>query len=308
MDFFNPSSFKEARVSMSTIRDWAGIVANSYLNSNVTPFDSIVKLAQDQELTPDNIKTLSGEVNKLIHQHKYASVENKYHAADFPMADAQKIINHLSIDTGSVKVAAITVEPKFTRPEFDFFKALGVEDKPLDKTASLKRELSQTMEDLSIAKKDAEGKEFLQKFAAQASERRFIKIAREMVLQNANSQSERLKHLGEMNHFFKCAKAEKIAKPLLAKVASSLTMEGYISKDNGDKAVDYFLDKIADEIAPQELISEHLPARVINGKHPLFIALKTYHHDNNFASAPLQQFKQKIDEKNTIISQRMRAL
>jgi hypothetical protein len=71
--------------------------------------------------------------------------------------------------------------------------------------------------------------------------------------------------------------------------------------------MDYLLDKKADVTAPQEIISEHLNAQVVNGNHPLIIKLKTYLNDRERAEEEDRRFSV-CDDKNRILGQRIRAL
>ena len=136
--FFNASDFAGPKISMEYYREWAEEISSSYLNSNCMPTDTLTKIAQSEELLPFQIEILAAEANKSIHSHKYANLDEKYFAADFPLADAKEVIN--SLQGGSVKVAGQFIEPKFGLSEIpdDIF---GVKPEPMDKTAELKHQI-----------------------------------------------------------------------------------------------------------------------------------------------------------------------
>jgi len=302
--FFDTRSFEEPKVSMETFREWAGSVAHQYLSGQGSPTDGVTKIAQIEELTPPQIELLATETNKLIHTQKYASAKtDKYFAADFPHADAKAIIEQLQA-TGNVKVAAAAPEPSFDGG-MDEFAMFGVTQPVLDKTASVKRELKVAAEKVAAVHSKSQDRVLLAKYAAESSETDFIKTARQMVL-GGNNSSERMQLLGTVDHLVKVAKME-FARPALAKLAYVLGKEGLLYPPHAEKALDYFMCKDADVKAPQELISEWLPARVINGNHPLYITLKTY----NDLSQNLRDCSDRhniIADKLLVTKQRIRAL
>lgn len=271
--FFDTRSFEESKVSMETFREWAGSIAHQYLAGSGTPTDGVIKIAQIEELTPAQIELLSAETNKLIHTHKHASAKvDKYFAADFPHADAKLAIARLQA-TDHTKVAAVVPELNFNEGP-DEFAMFGIERPTIDKTAAVKRELKVAAEKVAMVQEKAKDREILAKYAAESSEKNFIKTARQVVLGGDNS-AERMQLLGTIDYFVKTAEME-FAKPALAKLAYVLGKEGLLYPQHAEKALEYFMSKQADLKAPEELISGWLPARVINGNHPLYITLKTF--------------------------------
>jgi len=305
MDFFNLASFKEPRVSMSSIRDWAGTIANSYISSGADPSESLTKLAQSNDLTPSQIQTLAGEVNKAIHQVKIASTQEKYHAADFPLADAAKIIKGLQLNGGEEKFAYSYKAPIIdAQPDINFF---GVEpEAPMSKTASVKYDLKKGNEKLALLKSKTQDAEFMNKQATLKAANDFIKVARDLVMDGDREQGK-LKILGSIEDFCKQAGMHDVAKPMLAKLASNLTKEGFLLPVTGKKVTDYYMSKQADLKAPDELINYNMKARIVNGNHPLFITLKTVKD----CQSNLQELRDQtdiIDNKLQITRQYIRAL
>lgn len=293
-----------AGVTMANMREWAGEIANSFFNANALPTDTLTKIARSEELSPHQIQVLAGEANKYIHTHKYASAEEKYHAADFPLADAKQAIASLQLDGGSIKVAAHFVDPIFEDKGPDAYEMFGIKPEVLDKTASVKHQVKTAEEKLELLKQKLDDKSFMLKSAYEKATYDFIKMARQCLIEESNS-ADRMKVLGQLDQFVKIAKS-KSGKKLLAKVAFVLMKEGKLEPSIANRSISYFT-KEADEKAPQELISDRLPTQVINGDHPLYITLKTV----GDLEAQLLRHEQEgllVQDKLKILKQRARAL
>lgn len=303
MPFLDVGSFTEPKVSLGHFREWAGEIAGAYLNSGVAPTDTLCKIAQAEELTPHQVEVLAGEANKAIHQEKYASTADKYMAAAFPLADARAAIERLKL-SGEVKLAAVMPDPE-PAYEFDPFKAFGVEPETMDKTAEVKGDFRHAEIKLASLKEKLAEQLFLDKAALDTAERSFIKQARQMVL-SADSSAERMQVLGNLDHFVKTAGMPG-GRPMLAKLAVVLWKEGMLTPRQAEVAMTYLTDKTADCKAPQEMISDDLPARVVNGTHPLYITLKTF-HDNVARMDHTRGRSVVVDDRLQILREKMRAL
>lgn len=307
--FFDTADFKPASLTMSTVKQWASDVCRDHLQAGADPTESLCKIARSHALTPHQVEVLAGEINKTIHTAKYASVEDKYHAAGFPLADSRKALSLLQAG-GSEKVASVCIEMPDpvvgANKNFDFFVAFNVSEETMDKTASVKKELSGLMQKVASETRQAKDAAYLAKVASENSEFYFIKEARQMVLPGLN-QADRLSRFGDVLHAVKCAGMYESAKKPLAKLAYSLGQEGLIDTEKATKVMEYLLEKKADLTVPQEIISENLKAKVVNGNHPLIIKLKTYID----ARERLECEEDRCgvcDDKNRILGQRIRAL
>jgi len=303
--FFQPGSFKERTLSMAYFNEWAGEIANSFFNAGASPTDTLSKIAHQEELTPHHIEVLAAEANKEIHRHKYAAAEDKYFAADFPMADARKVIASLQADGGEVKVSAILPEPVVKPSNMDMFAAFGVAEEQLSKTAVVSGEMMVAGEKLALINQKAEDQIYLKSHKLAASENNFIKQARQHVL-DGNTSLERMQRLGDLDVFTKNAGMADIARKPLAKLAYVLGREGLLSQTHTRTAFQYFV-KTADVTAPEELISSWLPAQIVNGEHPLYITLKTFKDCRDDLEGS-QRKNKLIQDKFHILKQRIRAL
>lgn len=303
--FMDARNFAENRLSMDVVREWAGSIASSYLNSGELPTAGVCKVAQSEELTPPQIELLAAEVNKLIHTHKYATIKDKYFAAEFPHADAKEAVSSLQA-VGAPKLACSVPEPRVKKAEADAYKLWGIQPEQMDKTASVKRELRDAGEKVALLHQKAQDRQLMAKHAAASTEHRFIKEARQMVLSSGDNSLERMHVLGSLDHFLKSAEMD-FARPSLAKLAYVLGSEGMLLPHHAEKAMTYFMTKEADVKAPDELISPWIQARVVNGEHPLYITLKTFHSRVNDYNNSCQNANV-VQDNVRILKQKVRAL
>jgi len=305
--FYDTSSFNEQKVSMSHFKEWAHSAANGYLSGGDSPTDFLCKVAQQESLVPHQIHTLASEINKTLHQKKYASADNKYHAADFPLADAREAVKRLQADGGEVKLAMALKEPVFDDPMPDPHKMFGVEPEgEMDKTASLRGELKHSIEKTALLRDRTADLVRVAAMEADEAELRFIKTARQYVLSNSADAGDRMQRLGELDHFYKQAGLANARRPL-AKLAYVLGREGMLEKTSATKAFDYWMDKKADQEAPEEWISPLLKARVVNGQNPLYITLKTFNDKCDRMNLHKDRY-QLVDDRLKIMKQKVRAL
>lgn len=292
---FNSSDFGSAKYTMADFKEWAGEVANDYLKGGITPNTTIEKIAKLEELKPFEIETLAAESNKMIHQVKFASADVKYHAANFPLADAKEIVKNLQ-NHEEIKVAHFVAPEKIDMGP-DAYEMFGVQPEEMDKTASVKHEAKNAAEKTELLMSKLADEKIDLASQLETAQHTFIKQARQYCLQADNS-SERMKVIGLLDHFTKCAESKQ-GKQLLNKLAHVLAKEGKLEFRHQKIASEYF-EKEADCKAPQELISENLDAQIVNGSHPLYITLQTV---DNVAS----QF-QRCEERHGLVEDRLRIL
>jgi len=302
----NVNDLAERQVDMESIRDWSGEIANSYLRGGVEPTETLKKIAQAEELTPHQVEVLACEANKTIHQAKYASVEEKYHAADFPLADAKMALQGIQIDGGCEKVAVVMPRPKFEDKGPDAYAMFGVKPEVMDKTASVKHQVKTAYAHSELLLQKLNDKVMWLHNEKMAAERSFIKEARQCLLEESSSDA-RLKVLGEFDNFVKCAEMSNIGQPILAKVCLVMAKEGKLEPARAKECVNYFMSKEADNKAPASLISDNLQARIINGQHPLYITLKTI-GDKEADFLRFQDQRNEVQSKVRILGQKIRAL
>lgn len=304
--FFDAQTAVKSSYSMEHFRDWAGEIASSYFKAGALPTDVLSKIAQSENLTPDQTFLLAAEANKLIHQTKYASADEKYFAAEFPLADAKEAIKRIQVDGGAPKIAASFESPKFSEQGPDVFEMFGVRPEKIDKTASVKHQLKVAVSKSELLSQKVADRLLLNDYAIKEAEAKFIKQARQMVLDLPSSDA-RMKCLGEIREFIKEA-GFGFGDKILAKLAYVLMKEGKLEPGRAKHAMEFLSqEKTADQKAPQEWISDNLPCRIVNGQHPLYISLKTVqevHADRD----KLRNIPGFVDDTLTIARQKVRAL
>lgn len=306
--FFDSGSFGQPSITMHTIKGWATAVCDQHLGAGADPTDCLVKVASSQGLTPPQVEVLACEINKTIHTAKYASAEEKYHAADFPLANAKEALAKLQAPSGTEKVAVEMPDPIRTAEDNFFSDAFGIEPGAIVKTASEQAPDAterKHFEKLSKLQRMQNDSYEMAKYAEAGSEAAYFSEVRGHVLQGMNS-SDRLLKLGEAVHAARCAGKLDAAKKPLSKVAVSLGMEGLIDRDKSEGTANYLL-KQADEKAPDYLISDWVEAKVVNGNHPLIVKLQTYCDDIERTHLELSR-RNICDDQVRIFKQKMRAL
>lgn len=307
MSFFDIGSFKETHVSLETLKAWAGAVASGYLSAGTPPTETLVKIARLEELTPHQVELLACESNKMIHQAKFAAVADKYMAADFPLADSKTALLKLAA-TGETKLAGAVPDPVFDDHGPSAYEMFGVQPESgvsSEKTASVKAEMRGVERKAHVLREKLAAEAVMAKASADKSQNDFIKEARQVVLQHADTAAERMKVLGQLDCFVKAAEAP-YARPFLAKLAFVLGGEGLLTQGQVKTAMTYFLEKKATAV-PQELISPFLQGQVVNGSHPLYVTLKTFkdhvarmHHARGNRSV--------VDDELQVLGERITAL
>lgn len=279
-------------ISIGTYKEWAASVAGSYFSSGIEPNASVEKIASSYELTPDQIGILAAESNKTIFHEKFAKMEQKYFAADFPLADAKKIIQNL----GCEKMASTGyfVDPIIQKESVDIVSMISnitgipMEDtSDMQKTASIKENLKDFQIKLSKAKLTVRDELFEKKASVRNLEEKALSLVKEaMVLMD--NESARLQMMGGVINMVHSAGLWKQASKTLAKIAYAVGELGLISREKANMLSDELIANGANE-CPAGLISEKLQGKVINGEHPLYITLNT-----------LDETKRKIERLTTI--------
>lgn len=309
MNFFNFENIKKPDFDIQHAREYANSVANNYVSSGIAPNESVVKLASSEGWTPEQIKVVATEANKAIHSVLYKTASEKYHAADFPLADVSKILETLQIHDGQDKIAAQFVDPilekEYGPSAEDMF---GVKVEELDKTASVKGHVKVAQEKAGLLRQKIYDDLSMENLRIDNAEKAFMKEARQLIMQNSLTALDRYKTFGTCYQFAKTAGFEEISKESFAKLAFVLGKEGLIETNRAKEAMNYFMDKTADQKVPEHLISKNLTGlEICNGEHPLYITLNTVDIHKRRKEGLENRFKIVQDTLDGL-SQRIRAL
>lgn len=290
---------------MSTYRDkttlgvFAKLAADEYLGKNSSPLnETLTKIATQENLTPHQIEFVAAEANKSVWAKLFAM--DKTASYDFPLADAKQVISSLQQTTTPAQVSAADLDylspPTSTKTaSFDLFAAMGIQKEALDKSAAarreVKRELQKRMEKVAQAKEELECRMIVASSAIENLELEFVKSARAMVIDKPfEDRGQAMEKIAEF--VGNCGRPEH-GRALMKKLSHVLKRQG--------------LMKEADLKAPEQYISDKLPARIINGTHSLYITIKTL-YDKYDDRALLGQKYEIVDSSLPVIKEKIRAL
>ena len=249
--------------SKEVINTLAKTAADSYLK-NKTPLNtSLKKIASAEGLEPHQVGLVAAEANKLVWASNYQS--DKKAAYDFPLADPHVVVSDLQIKP-TEKIAMVNMD--YTTPPsslqkqasdkqvYGEFKTDLTDDN--DKKV-LKFTLQSRYEKLAQARDVAAGDLTIMECEIDALEKKFVKEAREMIIHTPFT--ERATTMEKIAEFINSTGKYDTGRRLMTKLSQKIVKDGLV--------------KQADMKAPEQYISEKLPARIINGNHSLFITIDT---------------------------------
>lgn len=281
------------------LNTFAKLAADEFLGKNKAALnDTLKKIASQESLTPHQIEYVAGEANRSAWAQLFAL--DKMAAYNFPLADAKKVIDDLQIKPEGMNMNEADLDylsPPITTKvaNFDPLKAMGFVQENIEKSASAKKEvkylLQNRMEKLALVKENLEDAITGKLSVIEQTEVKFVKEARTMVLETPFE--ERGGAVGAIAEFLRGCDRPDYCRTLMGKFSHVLKRQGLV--------------KEADLKAPEEYISDKLPARIINGRHALFVTIKTLfnHYDD------LRDLKSRyeiVDSSLPIVKEKIREL
>jgi DNA-binding transcriptional MerR regulator len=281
-----------------TLTTFGKLAADEYLGQNKTPLNTTLKKIASQEgLTPHQIEIVASEANKAVWGKLFSM--DKQASYDFPLADIKEILGDLQVkqSSGEVKTADLDYlsPPVSTKvAEFDPFKALGVVEENLEKSAAakkeIKRQLQVRLEKCAQVKEELERELYVVNSKIDELEMSFVKTARNMILEYPFS--DRGQAMDKIAEFLRgCGKPDQ-SQFLMKKLSHVMKRQGLI--------------KEADLKAPEQYINADLPCRIVNGRHSLYLTVKTImdqydwrdtlHNRYEIVDSSLPTIKEKIRE------------
>lgn len=250
-----------------TLNTFAKLAADEYLGQNKTPLNTTLKkIASQESLTPFQIEYVAAETNKSVWAKLFSM--DKQASYDFPLADAKDILKDLQVKQTPSEVKGADLDylspPVSTKvASFDPFEAMGIVEDNLVKSASakkeVKRQLQVRLEKVAAAKEELERQLYVANTKIEELELNFVKTARAMILEYPFE--ERGAAMDKIAEFLRgCGKTEQ-SQLLIKKLAHVMKRQGLV--------------KEADLKAPEQYISDKLPCRIVNGRHSLYLTVKT---------------------------------
>lgn len=248
--------------SKEVLNSLAKTAADGFLKNQKPMNDSLKKIASAEGLEPHHIEYVAGEANKMVWASHYKN--DKKAAYDFPLADPKAVIEDLQIKPVE-KVAEVSLDymvapsREKTASDRSIMGEFSTEATSQDERRELKHKLTQRYEKLAQAQQDTAAEMIVVRSTIETLENKFVKEAREMIMQTPFT--ERAAAMDKIAEFVRGAGHVEKGRALMQKLAQKIVKDGLV--------------KQADMRAPEEYISEGLPARIINGNHSLYVTLDT---------------------------------
>lgn len=242
----------------------AKTAADQYLKSKTPMNSTLKKIASSEGLEPHQVEYVAAEANKLVWADHYAN--DRKAAYDFPLADPHQVVGDLQIKPVE-KVAEVNLDyalPPATALKKEASDAVVTGEFATNLTdgrdrRELRQNLTARYEKLAQAKEVAQGEALLLQAKIETLEKAFVKEARTFVI--STPFTERLETMEKIAEFVRSTGHLEVGRRLMEKLSAEVARTGLV--------------KEADLKAPEEYISENLPARIINGNHSLYITIDT---------------------------------
>ena len=233
---------------------------SKFTSDKIALNDTLIKIAKEEGLIPDQIDFLVQETNKQTWASLYKV--NKDEAYDFPLADSSAVLSGTKDDFGTKTTKDYDVDymssPAKPSPTTSVEKVAHVEGKSKKELA---RELGQKLEKMAYARSDLHMK-FLENSAmADGESEKIVKLLKNDLLEMP---------------FSKRAGAFK-------KFASAVDQWINVSQIQHVLEKLQVMEKTAAHEAPEDLISRNTGATIINGNNEIIIRVKTLNQYNKAA-------------------------
>jgi len=249
--------------SKEVLNTMAKTAADSYIKSGKSLTETLKKTASAEGLVPHQVEYVAAEANKMVWAHAYKL--DKKAAYDFPLADPNAILEQSQVKQVE-KVASADLDymlppGSMTKVANDgqAYGSFDVEENKNISRRQLKHDLQNRYEKIALAKEDMEARIIVKQATVDKLKEKFVKEARVLIIETPFTEREAA--MEKIAEFVRSTGHIELGRELMRKLASKVTRDG--------------LMKTAGMKAPEEYISEKLPARIINGNHSLFITIDT---------------------------------
>lgn len=282
--------------SKEVLNTFAKLAAESFLSKKTPLNTSLTKIAKEEGLEPHQIEYVAAQSNHAVWERLYGM--DKKASYDFVVADPNAVINNLQVKPkGIIKEASLDYLSGPTGGSGFLEKTASIELDSVEKTAAKKREFKKTlqnrMEKMCSAKEELDRQMYVLDLKYAEYEKNFIKEARTMIMEQPFT--DRGTAMIKIAEFVRSASEdnEALAKGLMKKLAAVLKGQGLI--------------KVADLKAPEEYIDMKMPAKIVNGRHALYITIKTL-KDIRQEYDPLFRGAEIVDSSLPELKEKIRAL
>jgi hypothetical protein len=279
--------------SKEVLNTMAKLAAESYLTKKTPLNTSLTKTAKEEALEPHQIEYLASQANHAVWERLYGL--NKKASYNFPIADPSVVIKDLQVrPKGILKEASLDYlsGPNGFIEKTASFDLPSIDSMPAEKRA-LKMRLEERLEKMAVAREEFRDKMTMLDYKYGELERIFVKEARALVMEQPFT--ERGNAMLKIAEFVRSATDddEKLAKDLMRKLSAVVVGQGLVKK--------------ADIKAPDEYIDLKMPAKIVNGRHALYITIKTL-KDNRQEYDPLYRGAEIVDSSLPELKEKIREL
>lgn len=250
--------------SKEVLNSMAKTAADAYLKKGTALNESLKKTASQEGLATHHVEYIAAEANKMVWAHNYKL--DKKAAYDFPLADPKSIVDASQVkEVEKVATAGLdyALPPSSgmskTASDGQVYGTFHNAENDSVSRRQLKQDLQNRYEKIAAAKDDMEVRILTKQATIDRLKTKFIKEARVLIMETPFT--DRADAMDKIAEFVRGAGEIELGRELMRKLASKISRDGLI--------------KEADMKAPEEYISETLPARIINGNHSLYITIDT---------------------------------
>lgn len=253
--------------SKDVLLNLAKIASSAYFGKNKVPLqDSLQKIAQAEELTTDQIMYVTAEANKDVWSQLFKL--DKTASYSFQPVDPKSLISDLQVkEAAAVSAQSLDYlsapghkkEAAADGMSFEGYFSRGDAVDDANTRTELRQALNHKIEKMAFAKDQLETDLIILRSQASKLETDIIKEAHQMIIREDFGQRGQV--LDTVAEFMRgaCEGNLALGQRLMSKLSFVLKRQGLI--------------KEADMKAPEEYISETLPARIVNGNHSLYITI-----------------------------------
>lgn len=283
--------------SKEVLNSFAKNASDAFLGkSKVALNDSLMKIAKAEALEPHQVEYIASQANHNVWSSLFG-IEKKA-SYDFPLADAGEVIEKLQIKAAPV-IKEASLDYMTPPKKFVYEKTASgtVCDDSVDtkkaKRRGVKHELEHRLQKAALAKNDLSCRMIEIQSQIESLDEVVVKEARDLVIKTPFTQ--------------RVEAIEKIAEFVRGSINGDATTGLRLMKKIAGAIKKAGLVKEADLKAPAQYINENLPARIVNGRHVLYVTIQTI-RDKSSDYENCQRVHEIVDSSLPVIREKIRAL
>ncbi len=276
-------------------QEWAQLAVSSYLENGVSLNDSIAKVANENHLTPTQVKQVCQQANVATYESLFPTQEDK--TFTFPIANPNEIIQSIEqtekVASDSKIPADYYLEPPKPELHGDVNTIFGVEELSNEHQVAEKiAQLNKLRENFKLAADEIRSRQQDSDLAIEAARESARHEVEQFILVDDNpDRLETMKKVAKAIRLGIPEGNQKVAFAEFIKISESLVRKGIfgalaqfqIEKDSGETVRNAIADLSkeaeavqADLISKTQLTGTEAPldkVKVVNGNHPILVSI-----------------------------------